>query len=262
MGAREPRRQLSDALERWLEAEREQLVLWLPVMLGAGIAAWFLLPDAARWIGFTLGCLALALAAAALPGGGRAPRVVGIAGLMLAAGCALIWWRSERIAAPVLARPAVALVTARVERVEQLPARDMVRVTLAPQDHADLPPRVRVNLARGDAPEGLARGAVVRLRARLMPPPSAAVPGAYDFARVAWFSGLGATGKGFAPVEIVRPAATPGADLRTRLSTHIQSRIPGSGGGIASALATGDQGAIAEEDSEAMRRSGSRICCR
>lgn len=256
MGAREPRRQLSDALERWLEAEREQLVLWLPVMLGAGIAAWFLLPDAARWIGFTLGCLALALAAAALPGGGRAPRVVGIAGLMLAAGCALIWWRSERIAAPVLARPAVALVTARVERVEQLPARDMVRVTLAPQDHADLPPRVRVNLARGDAPEGLARGAVVRLRARLMPPPSAAVPGAYDFARVAWFSGLGATGKGFAPVEIVRPAATPGADLRTRLSTHIQSRIPGSGGGIASALATGDQGAIAEEDSEAMRRSG------
>ncbi|MCX8475997.1 MAG: ComEC/Rec2 family competence protein [Sphingomonas sp.] len=256
MGARGPRRQLPDALERWLEAEREQLVLWLPVMLGTGIAAWFVLPDAARWIGFTLGCLALGLAAAALPGGGRAPRVVAVAGLMLAAGCALIWWRSERVAAPVLARPAVVLVTARVERVEQLPARDMVRVTLVPQGHADLPPRVRVNLARGDAPEGLARGAVVRLRARLMPPPPAAVPGAYDFVRVAWFGGLGATGKGFAPVEIVEPAAAPGADLRTRLSTHIQSRIAGSGGGIASALATGDQGAIAEADSEAMRRSG------
>lgn len=243
-------------LERWLEAEREQLALWLPVMLGAGIAAWFVLPDAARWIGFTLGCLALALVAVALPGGGRAPRVVAIAGLALAAGCALIWWRSERVAAPVLARPAVVLVTARVERVEQLPARDMVRVTMAPLGHADLPPRVRVNLVWGDAPERLARGAVIRLRARLMPPPSAAVPGAYDFARVAWFGGLGATGKGFAPVEIVRPSAAPGADLRTRLSTHIQSRIAGSGGGIASALATGDQGAIAEEDSEAMRRSG------
>ena len=243
-------------LERWLEAEREQLALWLPVMLGAGIAAWFLLPDVARWIGFALGCLALALVAAALPGGGRAPRVMAIAGLTLAAGCALIWWRSERVAAPVLARPAVVLVTARVERVEQLPARDMVRATLTPLGHAGLPPRVRVNLARSDAPGGLARGAVVRLRARLMPPPSAAVPGAYDFARVAWFGGLGATGKGFAPVEIVRPSAAPGADLRTRLSTHIQSRIAGSGGGIASALATGDQGAIAEEDSEAMRRSG------
>lgn len=156
----------------------------------------------------------------------------------------------------MLARPAVVMVTGRVARVEQLPARDMVRVTLVPLGHADLPPKLRVNLARADAPEKLAQGAVIRLRARLMPPPAAAVPGAYDFARVAWFAGLGATGKGFAPVEIVQPAAAPGADLRTRLSTHIQSRIAGSGGGIASALATGDQGAIAEEDSEAMRRSG------
>ncbi|ATY34464.1 competence protein ComEC [Sphingomonas psychrotolerans] len=243
-------------MEGWLEAEREQLVLWLPVMLGAGITAWFLLPDAARWIGFTFGGLALGLVAIALPGGGRAPRVVAIAGIMLAAGCALIWWRSERVAAPVLARPAVVVVTARVERVEQLPARDMVRVTLAPLGHADLPPRIRVNLATADAAAEIARGAVIRLRARLMPPPAAAVPGAYDFERVAWFARLGATGKGFAPVEIVAPADIPGADLRTRLSSHIQSRIAGSGGGIASALATGDQGAIAEEDSEAMRRSG------
>lgn len=256
MGARRALRHGVRHLELWLEAEREQLVLWLPVLIGAGVAAWFLLPDAARWIGVILGGLALALVAVALPGGGRAPRVLAVAGLALAAGCALIWWRSDRVAAPVLARPAVVVLTARVERVEQLPARDMVRVTLAPQGHADLPPRLRVNLERGDAVAGLARGAVVRLRARLMPPPDAAVPGAYDFARVAWFAGLGATGKGFAPIEIVRPAAAPGADLRTRLSAHIQSRVAGSAGGIASALATGDQGAIAEEDSEAMRRSG------
>jgi len=256
MGALRLLRHGVSRIETWLEVEREQLVLWLPVLLGAGITAWFLLPDAARWIGFVLGSLALAVLAIALPGGGRAPRVVAIAGLTLALGCTLIWWRSERVAAPVLARPAVVVVTARVERVEQMPARDMVRVTLAPIAHADLPPRVRVNLVRAEAPAGIAAGAVVRLRARLMPPPSAAVPGAYDFARVAWFAGLGATGKGFAPVEIVRPAASPGGDLRTRLSNHIQARIPGSDGGIASALATGDQGAIAAEDSEAMRRSG------
>jgi len=256
MGARAAFRHGVVEIEKWLEAEREQLVLWLPVMLGAGITAWFLLPDAARWIGFTLGGLALALVGIALPGRNRAPRVVAIAAMALAAGCAMTWWRSERVSAPVLARPAVVMVTGRVERVEQLPARDMVRVTLAPLGHADLPPKLRVNLVRADAPERLAQGAVIRLRARLMPPPTAAVPGAYDFARVAWFAGLGATGKGFAPVEIVKPAAAPGADLRTRLSTHIQSRIAGSGGGIASALATGDQGAITEEDSEAMRRSG------
>jgi competence protein ComEC len=249
-------RQCAAGLEAWLEVEREQLMLWLPVMLGGGITAWLLLPDAARWIGFLLASLALTVVAIVLPGGGRAPRAVAIAGIALAAGCALIWWRSERVAAPVLARPALASFTARVERVEQLPARDMVRVTLAPLHHSDLPPKLRVNIARGDAPAAIAQGAVIRLRARLMPPPSAAVPGAYDFQRVAWFAGLGATGKGFAPIEIVTPAAAPGADLRTRLSNHIQSRVAGSAGGIASALATGDQGAITEEDSEAMRRSG------
>ncbi|MDT8757625.1 ComEC family competence protein [Sphingomonas psychrotolerans] len=256
MGVRERLRQCNCRIEAWFEAEREQLVLWLPVLLGGGITAWFLLPDASRWLGFIFGGLALGLVAAALPGGGRAPRALAIAGATLAAGCALIWWRSERVAAPVLARPAVVLVTARVERVEQLPARELTRVTLAPIGHADLPPRIRLNLERVDAGVGIARGAVIRLRARLMPPPSAAVPGAYDFARVAWFAGLGATGKGFAPVKILQPGAATGADLRARLSAHIQSRIAGSGGGIASALATGDQGAIAEADSDAMRRSG------
>jgi competence protein ComEC len=256
MGARERLGRSVAALERWLEAEREQLVLWLPVMLGGGITAWFLLPDAPRWIGFILAGVAVALIATGLREGGRAQRVAAIAGLALAGGCALIWWRAETVAAPVLARPAVVLVTARVERVQQLLARDMVRVTLAPVDHADLPPRIRVNLTLADFRKEVAPGAVIRLRTRLMPPPAAAVPGAYDFVRVAWFAGLGATGKAFAPVEIVRPAAQSGADLRTRLSSHIQSRIAGSAGGIASALATGDQGAIAEEDAEAMRRSG------
>ncbi|UZK67117.1 ComEC/Rec2 family competence protein [Sphingomonas sp. M1-B02] len=256
MGAGGAFRQFRDKVERWLEAEREQLVLWLPVMLGAGIVAWFLLPDAGRWIGFIAGGGAIGLVGVAASGAGRAARVVAIAGLAMAAGCLLVWWRAERVAAPVLARPAVVSLTGRVERVEALPARDMVRVTLVPLGRADLPSLVRVNLAEADAPKGLARGAVVRLRARLMPPPPPSVPGAYDFARVAWFMGLGATGKGFAPIEVVRAGDPPGSDLRARLSGHIHGQIPGSGGGIASALATGDRGAIDDADAEAMQRSG------
>lgn len=246
---------LRDRIESWLEIERNQLVLWLPVMLGAGIAAWFALPDARRWTGFILACAALAGVAIASGREGRASRVVAFAALALALGCALAWWRAERVAAPVLERPAVVRIEARVTAVERLPARDMVRLTLAPA-RPDLPPRVRVNLAPGDVPPDIAPGAVVRLRARLMPPPAAAVPGAYDFARVAWFQGLGATGRGFAPVELVRGETQWGAGLRERLSTHIQACVAGSEGGIASALATGDRGGIADADAEAMRRSG------
>jgi len=248
--------QIPGVVERWLEAEREQLILWLPIALGGGIAAWFVLPGVAEWRWFLAACAALALLGLAFSGAGRAGRVLLVASLAMATGCALVWWRAESVAAPVLARAAMVSIDAKVERVEQLPARGLVRLRLAPVDRADLPPHLRVNLAEKDVPPGLARGAVVRVRARLMPPPEPAVPGAYNFARVAWFDGVGATGRAFAPVVVTSPGEAPGADMRASLSAHIQSRLAGSAGGIASALATGDQGAIAEEDSEAMRRSG------
>jgi competence protein ComEC len=244
-----------ERIERWLEAERGQLFLWVPVLLGVGIAAWFALPDAPRWMAVVLGGLALAAGGAAIGRGGRAARSLCVAGALVALGCALVWWRAERVAAPVLARPAVVAFEARVERIEPQPARDMVRLRLRPVESAGLPPLVRVNLAEGDVPHGLTPGAVIRLRARLMPPAPPAVPGAYDFERVAWFDGLGASGKAFAPVELIAPGR-PDSGLRARLTAHVQSRIEGSAGGIAAALATGDRGAIEEADAEALRRSG------
>ncbi|MBN2971681.1 ComEC/Rec2 family competence protein [Roseomonas aeriglobus] len=243
-------------VERWLEAERDALVLWLPVALGAGIAAWFVLPDRAAWIGWILASAAVAVAGLVLAGGTRAGRVLLVGGLTGALGCTLVWWRAEQAAAPVLARPVIAALVARVERVEPLPARALTRLTLATEPGSSLPPRIRVNLADADMPAGLTRGARVSLRARLMPPASAAVPGAYDFARAAWFAGIGATGRGFAPVTIVVPGEPAGSAVRQRLSQHIRSQLPDAEGAVAASLATGDQGAIPEHDAEAMRRSG------
>ncbi|MFC3581501.1 ComEC/Rec2 family competence protein [Sphingomonas hylomeconis] len=254
-------------LERWLEAERDQIVLWLPVAFGAGIAAWFVLPDAAAWIPALLMCAGGALIALAAGQGGRASRGLAVGLVAAALGLVLVWWRAERVAGVVLVRPIIVAFEARVLRIEPLAARGLVRLRLATRRVTDpatdrggrqtvLPAIVRVNLAEKDVPTGLTRGATIALRARLMPPPEPAVPGAYDYARVAWFDRIGATGRGFAPVAIVAPGAAAGADLRTRLSQHIQQRVEGSAGGIASALATGDQGAISEEDAEAMRRAG------
>jgi competence protein ComEC len=246
----------SGAIERWLEAERDQLPLWMPVALGAGIAAWFVLPNASSWTAFLLAALGIVTAGIVFPWSGRLGRVVAAAGLLAALGCGLVWARAERVASPVLARPGVFAFAARVVRVEPLPARDLVRLRLAPLGAPELPASVRVNLPEDAVPQGVAPGAVLRLRARLVPPPAAAVPGAYDFARVAWFDGIGATGRGFAPVELVTPARQPGADLRNRLTAHIQARVPASAGGVAAALVTGDRGAIGEAEDEAMRRAG------
>lgn len=250
-----------NALESWLEAERDQLFLWLPVAIGAGIALWFALPDARAWTLALLLCASIAASALFFDPRGRAGRTIAIGAVAVAVGIGLVWWRSERVAAPVIAAPAVVRIEAVVERIERLPARGLVRLRLIPRRLIEgrsgtvLPPRVRLNLPVADVPAGTGAGAVIALGARLLPPPPPAVPGAYDYARVAWFDGIGATGRGFGPV-VLRQPAPPENDLRARLSAHIQARLPGSAGGIAAALATGDQGAIALDDAEAMRRSG------
>ena len=245
-------------LERWLEAERDQLSLWLPVLFGLGIALWFELPDPAAWGAAMLAGVGIALAGCAVGGGRRASRVLLIAGLACAVGTGRAWLRADRPDAVPLARPMVVQFEADVARVEPLPARELVRLRLvraAAAEGTAMPPTIRVNLAGADVPPGLTPGARIRLRARLMPPPEPSVPGAYDYARVAWFDGVGATGRGFAPVEVLRGGA-PRSTLRERLATHIETSAPGAAGGIAAALATGDQGGIPLDDANAMRRAG------
>ncbi|WP_084238459.1 ComEC/Rec2 family competence protein [Sphingomonas asaccharolytica] len=276
------------ALEHGLEAERDQLPLWLPVALGGGIALWFVLDDPMQWIAAMLAQAGIVLAAIAIGQGGRASRAVALAAGLAALGLGLAWWRASYVAQPVLVRPAIVMLTARVESVEPLPARELVRVRLTPiaaqavaspprskcgkegglpygrggrgcddrpRPPLVLPPHVRVNIADTDVPAGLGPGAVIKLQTRLMPPNEATVPGAYDFRQVAWFDGLGATGRGNAPVKVIEPGRGSNG-LRAALAAHIQSKVEGSAGGIAAALAAGDEGAISLEDADAMRRSG------
>jgi competence protein ComEC len=245
-----------EAIESWLEREREQVALWAPAMLGAGIIAWFALPDRRSWAAWLGACAAWALLAMALPEGRRLRRICVASGLLAGAGCLLVWGKAVAFGEPPLARPVFAAFSGRVVDSAPVAAQGMVRLTLAPADRADLPRRVRVNVAEKDLPEGVGAGAVVRMRARLMPPAPPAVPGAYDFAARAYFMGIGATGRAVPPLVVERRADSPVAPLRQRLSAHIRARLPGGEGAIAAAFATGDQGAIGEADADAMRRSG------
>lgn len=246
-------------VEQWLDSESDQLMLWLPVALGCGIAAWFMIATWEGWVAFLLVAAGLLVAATLLPVG-RLRRAVAVFALLMMIGFLLIWWRAETVAAPRLERPSVTQFAARVEKVEHLAARDAMRITLAPEAGQRLPARVRVNVGEGEGPV-IKPGMMVRLRARLMPPAHATLPGAYDFARIAWFRGLGATGGVIGAVTILDHAPAKGTaawinDIRVRLTVHVQQAIGGSMGGIAAALVTGDQGGIADEDVEAMRISG------
>lgn len=246
-------------LEALADRERDQLPLWLPVGVGLGVAAWFWLPDKDAWTAFMLLTAAAALAPLALAPASRWSRALAIFCVAALLGCANIWWKAERVAAPRLAYAQMARFDATIETVQRLPAKEIVRLVVSPAG-TSLPPRLRINVDTAKAGPGLVPGATVRIRAWLMLPPPAAVPGAYDFSRAAWFAGLGGTGRAL-EAEVLAPSASQSwraaiASWRSRLADHVRSKLDGGAGGIAAALATGDQGGIGEEDAEAMRRSG------
>jgi competence protein ComEC len=246
---------LHGRLEQLLEAERAQLPPWLAVGFGTGIAAWFALDAPGEWWAFLCVAVGLALSGFVI-GSGRSGRAIGWFALAGSLGCALVWLRSERVAEPRLERPIVATVGGRVEEIDHLAAKRTVRLLLQTEGEA-LPPRIRVSVEDEGLPAGLARGAVVRMKARLAPPPPMALPGTYDFARDAWFRGIGAVGKALGPVAVIKPAEPKGFErARTSLRQHIGERLPERSAGIGIALATGDQNAVVQEDAEAMRRSG------
>jgi competence protein ComEC len=241
-------------LERLLEAERTQLPPWFVVGFISGIAAWFSLGEPEQWTAFLCVSGALALGGFVL-GRGRAGRALGWFALAAALGCALVWGRSHWVAQPRLERPVVAEFDAEVKGVDHLAAKQAVRLLLKPASAAI--PLIRVSVDEDKAPAGIAAGALVHMRARLAPPPPMALPGTYDFARDAWFKGLGAVGKPLGPVTVTRLAEPKGLDrVRDGLRRHIAASLPQSSAGIAIALATGDQNAVDEDDAEAMRRSG------
>ena len=245
---------------RWwafVDAERQSLALWLPVAFACGVALWFVVPWQSQRIGVALACAALALA-----GLGLRWRPLLVVALLVLVGMAAAQWRSARVAAPVIAGRTITTITGTVESIENRASRDQLRVVIVPDGTTPgLPPRIRLTL-RGVVPPGLAPGAGVRVRAALTPPAGAAIPGGYDFARRAWFAGIGATGYQMGALRISAAAPPPSgalawlADARADLTRRIMVAVPGQAGAMAAAFVTGDQGAIPLETAAAMRDSG------
>jgi competence protein ComEC len=239
----------------WLDAERERLALWLPVALAAGIALWFALPFAAWRAAAALGLLAV------LAGGG----VAGLRPLALAAGFALTGMAAieARVAGNshvVLADRLVATFDAQVAAAEPLTGGGQ-RLVLVADVGRTLPggiARARLTLRGDHVP--VPAGARVRLRALLSPPAGAAVPGGLDLARRAWFDAIGATGVVLGPVTLLAlPPPSPHLWLdgvRAQLQALIVARVPGEAGAMAAAFVTGQQRAIPQPATQAMRDAG------
>ena len=253
-----------DALEDFLAHAGFDRAPWLAVAFALGIAGWFALPAPTLWVAFLCLMASLALGAtAASREEGRCPylrqAVLSLA-LLAAAGLATVWAKSALMGVAPIAGPRVGTVSGRVVTREDQPADQRVRLTLAVREPGSgRSISVRVNVADGRDPAAVREGDEVRLRARLVPPAPPMLPGSYDFAGAAWFSGLAATGSALEPVIVVRRSTEPpgwAQQLQRRISQHVRDRIAGSEGGIAAAFASGDRGGIAPGDEDAMRDAG------
>lgn len=250
--------------ERFLAGAGFDRAPWLAVAYGCGIAAWFVIANRWQWIAFMGATIAVVIAVhAALREHGRHPflrQATAALGLALAAGCATVWVKSALVGTPGIARPVAATFNAIVLARQEQPADDRTRLLLALRDpDGGRIIRVRLNVPTARDGAQAQEGALVRVKARLMPPAPPMLPGAYDFARAAWFSGIAATGTALAPVEVVRAGDGDGGWLgRTQrgLARHIHGAVAGSPGGIAAAFASGDRGGIAQADEDAMRDAG------
>ena len=266
----------ADVLASTLAAERERWALWLPAGIGAGIALYFSLarePDPA-WGPAALG-LALAGALAGVVrvrrrGAGQGLIVVAAALGSVALGFTVVKMHADAAAAPVIERRTGPVVLeGRIAALEA--GLKGPRVTLEALAVGRLlpertPDRVRLRV-RSDL-SGFAIGDRIGLRAVLMPPPGPSAPGAFDFARDAWFQGLGAVGYGVsrphrvsqapeaAPPRLLQRFRDRVATLRRGLHERITGAIGGTTGAVASALMTGERGDIPPADMEAMRQSG------
>jgi competence protein ComEC len=248
-------------------AQAERWSLWAPVAMGLGAAGYFALSFEPSLPLSLMACLALVVAAVAVGLKGRslpltiAAALVAFAGLGFAASAV----RTAAVAAPVVPAGLGAVtvegfvldvVSASAERPRMLIAPTWIQ-GLTP---AATPARIRVTVREGLVGPGQA----IRVRALLNPPPPPSAPGAYDFARDAFFDKVGGSGLALGRPQVVTLIPPP---LRFRigmaidqarwsLARRLVDRMGPRTGGLAAALVTGHQAWLSEDDTQAMRDSG------
>jgi competence protein ComEC len=247
------------------EAEAGRPALWFPVAFGAGVAVYFAAAhEPELWataLLFGLGAASVALARRRFLTLGLALAFAAASGGFLAGKLATL-----RADAPALAFAQRAELQGRIETIEPR-IRGQRRLTVLVERLGALAPeatprRVRVTLPRAPA---LAAGDRVSLSAFWRPPQGPVRPGGYDFGRVAFFEGIGATGMQARDVRVLPAEVDPPLAsrlwaalqrLRGRLTERITASVGGPEGTVAAALVTGMQGPIPDAVDRDLRAAG------
>ncbi len=124
---------------------------------------------------------------------------------------------------------------------------------------AALPAIVRLRIRQDHAP--IWPGDEIETRVMLWPPAEPVAPGAFDFARQAWFRSLGGTGVTLSPPKVIRTEPQAGfgvavATVREQVARHVIAQMSEKEGPVAAALMTGLRHAIDNDVEQDLRDAG------
>jgi len=249
-----------------LAAEGDRRILWLPVFFGTGIALYFTpTVEPPWWLG--LAATTFLVLAGILLRRRLASRNAAIALAFCGAGLAVMQQTHWDRGAPMLDhRIGPIALTGRVIDVDLLDRgwRVIVAPDPLPGLAASEPPR-RVRLHIGPTSDELRPGDRLQVKAMLFPVPGQVFPGGRDMQRERYFAGIGGVGYSYGGARrITSPGEARGdggwrewlLQLRNEMTRRIAAALPGSTGGVASAVITGKRGTMAEEVKQAFRDSG------
>ena len=239
-----------------LVAEGDRRLLWLPVFFGAGIGVYFILKvEPPLWLGIAGVVAGVGMVFALRRYAAWCEAALALT--LLAAGFALmceIAW--EREAAMLQRHLGPVVVSGRVIDADLVERGWRIVIENDPLpglDPTDQPRHLRVHIpSRSDE---LNPGDRVSLKAMLYPVPAQLLPGGRDFQRELYFAGIGGVGYSFGAAHRIAGTPSEGGwheelrQLRTDMSRRITAVLPGSTGGVASALITGKRGASPKRSS-------------
>ncbi|MBM6581449.1 ComEC/Rec2 family competence protein [Microvirga sp. BT689] len=246
------------------EIEQRRLFPWIAVCFGSGILLFFQADgEPALWA--PLGAFGLCSAAGIALRRNMPVLTALIAFAALFAGFSAGVIRARSVAAPALSRITITTIAGFIEAVEDREEGQRLLIRVAEMKDVAVTERPRLVRASVRNGAGLGAGQFITGTARLLPPPEAAWPGGYDFARDAYYKGIGAVGSMVGPVRRLDPPPQQDWSLwlgarvdeaRNALTQRIASSIGGAAGAVGAALVTGKRGLIPEATNDVLRGAG------
>lgn len=241
--------------------ERERLILWVPVLVGLGVGAYFL-PATEPNMAVVGRVLAALMALLILLRRRMALRLLLVAAILVVGGFFAAGLRTQSVTAPVLHNTLygrmVQGTVVDIQMREKGQKLILADVDIDGVRDATTPERISMSFRK---PVTLRIGDRIETKAMLFPPPAPVLPGSYDFARDFYFKRIGATGYSPNPPDVI--AAIPDTSwqarltqLRLSLAERIMKPMKPENGPVATAMMVGEQSAVSEEVSDAMRDAG------